>query len=366
MTQFTKLALGFSAFAALAVSLPAVSASSALAAGDAPGVPSKVQVRRLTKLDGAELQRRVLQATAVSTASDPALAASVALLWSDPQSVAADDPIDRIARTATLLDDRAAQLVRICSGPTEPWLVPDQAWLRDMSPAAQPLDPWLRDQFRLYFGRWLAQRKMYDHAIVVLGGLEPADVVDPASLLFYQAASYHHQLRKAPGLRAIDRLLNDTADCPQRFQIVAGLMREDLKKLEDESLDHIARRMEDVRRRLGHGDGKKRTRRIEDGIIASLDKMIEDLEKKRQQQQGGGGGGGGQSSSPMQDSQIGRQKGPGQTDRKDIGRKSDWGDLPPEQREQIKQQIGRDLPAHYYDLIQQYFANPERSGPSPK
>lgn len=362
MTLFTKFAFRLTVSAALSLAAFSSSASSAFAAGEAPGVPSKVQVRRLAKPGPAELRDRVLQATAAATAADPALAAAVAAYWSDAQSVAADDPIDRIARTAVLFNDRAAALFEICSGPTEPWLVADQTWLRDMSPVTQPLDPWLRDQLRLYFGRWLAQRKMYDQAIVVLGGLEPTDVVDPASLLFYQAASYHHQLRKAPGLRAIDRLLNDTADCPQRFQIVAGLMREDLKKLEDESLDHIARRMEDVRRRLNHGDGDKRTRRIEDGIIASLDKMIDDLEKKRQQQQGGGGGGGGggQSGSPMQDSQIGRQKGAGQTDRKDIGGKSDWGDLQPEQREQIKQQIGRDLPAHYYDLIQQYFANPER------
>lgn len=365
MTTLTTLAGRFCLAAAMSGTALSTFGSPLFAAGDAPGVPSKVQVRRLGKPEAAELQRRVVEATASATAADPALAVAVGALWSDPQSVVADDPIERIARTATLLDDRAARLVGICSGPTEPWLVPDQAWLRDMSPAAQPLDPWLRDQLRLYFGRWLAQRKMYDQAIVVLAGLEPDDVVDPASLLFYQAASYHHQLRKEPGLRAIDRLLNDTADCPQRFQIVAGLMREDLKKLEDESLDHIARRMEDVRRRLDHGNAKKRTRRIEDGIIASLDKMIDDLEKKRQQQQGGGGGGG-QSSSPMQDSQIGKQKGPGRTDPKDIGHKSDWGDLPPEQREQIKQQIGRDLPAHYYDLIQQYFANPDRTAQRPK
>jgi hypothetical protein len=166
-------------------------------------------------------------------------------------------------------------------------------------------------------------------------------------------------------LRAIDRLLNDVENCPSRFTIVAGLMREDLKKLEDESLDHIARRMEDIRRRLDHGRGDKRTRRIEDGVIASLDKMIEDLEKKRQEQQGGGSGGG-QSSTPMKDSQIAQQKGPGRTDKKNLGDKSDWGDLPAEQREQIKQQIGRDLPAHYYDLIQQYFDDPGRTAARPK
>lgn len=362
MTTFSRLAVSFCAAAALS-SLP----SFAIAAGDAPGVPSKVQVRRLGKPSGAELQRKMQQASASATAADPAIHAAVTLLWSDPQAAAGDDAIDRIARTAALFDDRAAALVRVCSGPTEPWLVPDQTWLRDMGPAGERLDPWLRDQLRLYFGRYLAQRKMYDQALVVLAGLEPNDVVDPASLLFYLGASYHHQLRKAPGLRAIDRLLNDVDDCPARFQIVAGLMREDLKKLEDESLDHIARRMEDIRRRLDHGNADKRTRRIEDGVITSLDKMIEDLEKKQQEQQGGGGGGGGgQSSSPMQDSQIAKQKGPGNTDRKNLGNKSDWGDLPAEKREQIKQQIGRDLPAHYYDLIQQYFDDPQRSAAKPK
>lgn len=200
-----------------------------------------------------------------------------------------------------------------------------------MSPGTDRLDPWLHNQLRLYFGRWLAQRKMYDQALVVLAGLEPTDVVDPASLLFYQAAAYHHQLRKAQGLRAIDRLLNDVENCPSRFQIVAGLMREDLKKLEDESLDHIARRMEDIRRRLDHGRAASHAH-IEDGVIASLDKMIEDLEKKPQEQQGGGGGAGGQSSSPAQDSRIMQQKGPGLTDKKKLGDRSNWGDLPAKAR----------------------------------
>jgi hypothetical protein len=59
----------------------------------------------------------------------------------------------------------------------------------------------------------------------------------------------------------------------------------------------------------------------------------------------------------MPDSRIAKQKGPGNVDKKDIGRKSEWGDLPVETREQIKQQLGKDLPAHYYDLIQQYFGN---------
>ncbi|GMQ80207.1 MAG: hypothetical protein BMS9Abin04_159 [Planctomycetia bacterium] len=48
-------------------------------------------------------------------------------------------------------------------------------------------------------------------------------------------------------------------------------------------------------------------------------------------------------------------KGPGKVQPKDIGDTSDWGNLPPKQREEAMQQIARDFPAHYRDVIQQYF-----------
>lgn len=334
--------------AALSGSLMILGVADLHAAGEAVRIPDPASVGRLQRSKVADVRRRVTETILTQPGIDASLEAAVAALWNVPDA-AVDDLLDRVARTAALVDDRAARLVSLCSGPTDPWLIPDQPWLND------PQEPeWLRNQLRLYFGRSLAQRKMYDRALAVLAGLEPTEVVDPASLLFYQAAAYHHQLQKAPGLRALDRLLDETADCPPRFKVVAGMMREDLKKLEDESLDHIARRMSDIQRRLDFGNADQRTRRLEDDVVRSLDKMIDELEKQRQQQEGSGGG---PSGAPMQDSRIARQKGPGETDPKDIGKKSEWGDLPPETREQMKQQLGRDLPAHYYDLIQQYFNN---------
>lgn len=325
------------------------------AAGDSGKLPAVATTQRLQRADVDEVRRKLFETLLTRPGVDASLTSAVAALWNGGIP-ADDDLLDRIARSAALVDDRAATLVRLATGDVEPWLIPDPEWLND------PSEPkWLRDQLRLYFGRVLGRRKMYDRALRALGGLEPAEVVDPASLLFYQAAAYHHQLQKGPGLRALERLLEDVADCPPRYRTVATLLREDLKKLEDDSLDHIARRMDDIRRRLDLGNADRRTRRIEDGVVRSLDKMIEELEKQQQQQQAGSGGG--PSGSPMQDSRIAKQKGPGETDRKDIGRKSDWGDLPPETREQIKQQIGRDLPAHYYDLIQQYFDNQKATKP---
>ncbi|MDX1944399.1 MAG: hypothetical protein SFU86_03255, partial [Pirellulaceae bacterium] len=61
------------------------------------------------------------------------------------------------------------------------------------------------------------------------------------------------------------------------------------------------------------------------------------------------------SSSPAPDSTPMGGKGPGQVANKDIGNKSGWGDLPPKQRQEALQQIGKDFPAHYRDMIEQYF-----------
>jgi hypothetical protein len=141
---------------------------------------------------------------------------------------------------------------------------------------------------------------------------------------------------------------------------MADLMQADLSALKDESLDHIARRMRDTERRLDLGHAGKKVRGVEDGIIASLDKMIDDLEKQAQAGGGGGGGsrmgrGGRQSSSPAPDSGILTGKGPGNVDKKPIGNKANWGDLPPKDRQEVLQAIGKEFPSHFRDVIEQYF-----------
>jgi hypothetical protein len=114
--------------------------------------------------------------------------------------------------------------------------------------------------------------------------------------------------------------------------------------------------MGDIERRLDLGHGGRKVRKVEDGVIASLDKLIKELED--QQNQGGGGGAGGnniQSSSPAQDSRIIGGKGKGEVNRKNVGAESGWGNLPAKQREEAMQQIGREFPAHYRDVIEGYF-----------
>jgi hypothetical protein len=284
-------------------------------------------------------------------------------IWSfDPQQASGTDLLVYTVATFGLADEAAQKLVDLCSRPRVDLVVPSQPWLTD--PKSDPL---VANNLRLLFGRWLAHENLYDEALEQLAPLNPGDVVDPASLLFYQAVVYHRLLDKDAGLRAADGLMKSEDQCPRRYVVVAGLMREDLANLKDDSLDHIARRMWDTERRLDLGRAGPKVRTIEDGIIDSLDKLI----KKLEDQQGGGGGGGAsgsniRSSSPAPDSRIIGGKGPGEVTKRDIGSASGWGNLPPKKRDEALQQIGRDFPSHYRDKIEAYFrklANENSSAP---
>lgn len=57
----------------------------------------------------------------------------------------------------------------------------------------------------------------------------------------------------------------------------------------------------------------------------------------------------------MDDSQVAGASGDGDVDRKDLGNRSGWGNLPPAERQEALQQISRDLPTHYREAIEAYF-----------
>jgi hypothetical protein len=284
---------------------------------------------------------------------EPAVKAQALALW--PAELAGEsgtELLKRLAETFAVADPQARELVEFCSHPLDGVVVPEFAFLKDEGRPAL-----VRNNLRLLLGRWFSQERLYEESLAQLGDLTPEQVVDPASLLFYQGVAHHRLLQKEPGLKTIRRLLDDVEGQPQRYVSVAGMMYEDLKALKDDSLDHVSRLMDDVNRRLDLGRTGPKVRKVEDDIVASLDKLIEEMEKQQQQQQGGGGAGSGsqRSSSPAQDSRILGGRGPGDVDRKNIGSKSGWGDLPPKQRQEALQQIGKDFPSHYREVIEQYF-----------
>jgi hypothetical protein len=281
--------------------------------------------------------------------ADAAVRSKAEAIWSSlPATASEDDLLVRLARTFALVDANAAKLLALCSQPRGQLVVPSQPWLRDPK-----LPPLFANNLRLLYGRWLVEASLYDEALEQLSDLAPRDVVAPASLLFHQSIVYHALLNKESGLKSIDVLLQGADASPRRYVALAQMMQDDLKGLEEDSLDHIARRMGDIHRRLELGRAGPKVRNVQKGVIESLDKIIEKLEK--QQQQCNNSGGGSQSRTPMQDSQIAGGKGPGNVEKKNIGSESGWGDMPPKEREEAMQQIGRDFPSHYRDAIEQYF-----------
>ncbi len=167
----------------------------------------------------------------------------------------------------------------LCSEPRRPLALAGQPWLRD-----QGAPPLFTANLRLLYARWLVHGSLFDEAQEQLSGLTPGQVVAPASLLFYQSVVDHALLKKESGLKAIDELLSGAEASPRRYVALARLMQEDLKGLKEDSLDHIARRMDDIRRRLELGRAGPKVRTEEDGVIKSLDKIIKKLEEQEQQQ----------------------------------------------------------------------------------
>lgn len=235
------------------------------------------------------------------------------------------------------------------------------------APSAIQDDPFLafptsiRDQARLWAGRALVRVRLFDEALPLIESLEPIDVIAPADLLFYRGVCYHALLKKDETIEDLSALLERKEQIPQRFARTAELMLADIEPLKEDSLDEIARLMNDVSRRLDLGRSGEPVVDREQQIIDKLDKMIEKMEEEqkqqqqRQMQQAQSGGQGGSLSKPMEDSQIAGGKGAGDVDRKKIGDRDGWGNLPPAQRQEALQKISQDLPTHYREAIEAYF-----------
>jgi len=296
-----------------------------------------------------EVKSRVM-AWLESKKPDEATRTKVLAAWADaPADAPETEVFVRLMASFAVADKEAAGLVKRCSEPRKELVLPSLPWLTD--PKTPPL---VANNLRLLYGRWLVQQRLFDEAKQQFAGLQPGDVVAPATLLFYQAAVFHRLLSREDGLNAIQQLLDGPATSPKRYLAVARLMQEDLKRLQDDSLDHIARRMDDIQRRLDLGHAGPRTREVEDGVIKSLDKLIKKIQDQ-QQASAASSSNSIQSSQPAPDSRPLGGKGPGEVTRRNVGSQSGWGDLPPKEREQALQQIGRDFPSHYRDIIEQYF-----------
>jgi tetratricopeptide (TPR) repeat protein len=263
-----------------------------------------------------------------------------------------------VERLTALIDalatfnDRARVLKEALESHTPLVSAHETAWLESVE----------SDQFdvrhlRLYYASALNESRRYDEALRWLQGIESADVICPDVLLFQRAIAHHQLVQSDEALNAIGELLRCKSTLPIRYTRLAAMMQADLEPLEMDSLDHIGRRMNDVERRLQIGKANESTTKVEDAIIASLDKLIKEAEEQQQQmqQQQSAQGSPPPSGKPMEESRIAELKGPGKVDPRKLSEDTQWGRLEPHERERIMQQLGRDFPSHYREVVEEYF-----------
>jgi hypothetical protein len=329
---------------ALSLLLPVVAAA-AYAGSDLTQEPNWQPVK-------AEAVRVRLEQYLQSSDISPEVQTEVRDRWRVAGDQVGTDTLERLAQSLAKADEHVAELVTFCSATSERGRkLPEFSWLADSETPEV-----ISHNMRLYLARWLVQQGYYDEAISWTDGLTTDEVVAPEALLFYRAVAHHQLVQADKADTAIGQLLEGQEKLPTRYQKLADLMRHDMEGLKDDSLDHISRRMEDVRRRLAQGRSGERVQGIEKGVIESLDKLIKKAEDQAQKQaQMAAGSSKSQPSTPMQDSQIAELKAPGKVEQRDIGRGTDWGNLNDKDREKAMQEIGREFPSHYREVIEEYF-----------
>ncbi|MEX2187763.1 MAG: hypothetical protein WD875_13245 [Pirellulales bacterium] len=286
-------------------------------------------------------------------ASDDAVAKAAAL-WpvaGEPrdETFHGGELVDRLAALVALVEPRAADVFNYAkgAGPLTPW--PHAAWLADEKTPAL-----VRDNLCLLVTRRLVESRRFEDVLDVLKGLDADDVADPAALLFARAVAEHQLVRPEACAATAATLLENERLIPTRYAAVARLLRADIEGVEHGSLDEIARRMGQVGRRIEIGQAGPRTNELATDVVKSLDDLIkkaEDERKKREQSPGTGQASG----QPAQESRPLEGKGEGKVDHKPTGGGRDWGNLPAKVRDAALQQIGKDFPAHYREIIEEYF-----------
>jgi len=278
--------------------------------------------------------------------------------------------LERLAETFALGNATAAKLLNDARDPAMPAPVEIPAILKD---AKEPL--FFRANLGLAYARSLSNRRIHEEALDTLKIFSAEQVVDPNVYLFHRAVSEHALLMKADATKTISRLVFDSVDSPERYKTVSALMLLDMQTWKEKDLGAIARKMNDVERRLELARGGPQTQKIQKDIIARLDELIKEKENQaKQNSQSNGGscpdggqkpdgqkdGGGNNPSSPMETPRIVNQGGSGHVDIvKNIRKHAEgWGKMSEQERAQAMQEVDRltaGLSLTYQEAYREYF-----------
>jgi hypothetical protein len=143
-------------------------------------------------------------------------------------------------------------------------------------------DPYLRANLALGFARGLTNGRVYEESLAAISLVKAEQTVDPAAYFFHRAVAEHALIKKDDAMRSIVRLIDDVADAPDRYKMLATIMFLDMGnwKKDEKDLANIKRLMDNSERRLAHARGGKITQDIQKKIVFRLDELIKELENK--------------------------------------------------------------------------------------
>jgi hypothetical protein len=262
----------------LAVAAAALGTGS-LAAADPPRQPNEVLSFGTLQSPKPEEARKAAQAWLTSVGkTDEAVQKQFAAIWND-----AERPLlDKVADTLILGDPKAAALLAEARNPASPAPREVPALLKDTQ-----LNSYLRANLTVAYAQALAQRKIYDEALIVLSQVKPEQTVDPATYLFNRAVAEYCLMMKKEATDSIVRLLEDVTDSPERYRQVAALMSFDMLTWQDKDLEWVSRKMGIIHNRLDLNRGGQSTQKIQKEVLVRLDEMIKEKENQAKNQSQG-------------------------------------------------------------------------------
>ena len=199
----------------------------------------------------------------------------VTAIWSDiDASTSPRVGFQKVIETFAVVRPEAKQFIDDLTLVDVPLLAPKADLLKQKG-----LSKFYVDNMKLYYGRYLAQRKMYEEGLTVLGDVNMKAVADPATGLFFKGVCEHQLLQKKDGLATIAKLLKSTERVPVSYSNVATLMQHELTEMKGGvSLKKVSLKMRNSERKLDLAQGGQRIQKLQGEIIADLDELIEKME----------------------------------------------------------------------------------------
>ena len=190
--------------------------------------------------------------------------------------------LDKVAATLALGDPAVGKVLADAADGDKPAPTELPAQLKDAKKPA-----FYRANLALAYGKALSNRRVYEEALEAIRAAKPEQVVDPASYFFDRAVCEHALLKMEDAAKSVVGLLEDVSESPERYKFVGLLMLHDMGTWRDKDLGEIARKMDNIERRLELARGGPHTQKIQKEVVLRLDELIKKLEA---QAKGGNGG----------------------------------------------------------------------------